>query len=556
MLHASMKQIDIIRTYAQKRCLIVDSVPNARAQLKRIMVDFGTTNTDTVGNAEEAIDFCEKSAYDIVLSDYNLGKGKSGQQLLEELRFHKLLRNTSIFIMITAENASHYVLHTLEYAPDDFLQKPVNRESLRPRLDLALLKNEHLIKVKEALDLGKIGRAINAAREIADTPHKFQIDAQKILAELYLKNKQAEDAKYVYERLGTEKLPLWAELGLAHTDYLSKNYESAEKRLARLIRENPYYVEAQDMLARVYEQTHRPVQSQQALINAVKLSPRSAPRQRELGRVSLDVEDENTSVHAYRSAIKHSKNSCHEIPDDQLNLAEGLLKLSKKVSPAAAKDIIEEAKLSLQNAEKKNSSHPIVMMRNRLIEADLAELSGNSEEVHSALEAALDLHHNMRYSVIANSSIQLCIDCAKGFMARGYYDEGEAILQELARINEDDDFALKIDRLLRVPQTKEGIAYAAKLNKEGIGYYEKEQLDEAISSFKKVLKELPNHSGLNLNLVQALVSKNKLKALDQSEISLLKSSFKRLGQVNGSASFIKRYEYLHKRYTRITETLE
>jgi len=112
-----MKQIDIIKTYGQKRCLVVDDVPDIRASLKRILIDFGSVNVDTAGNAEEAIDICQRNQYDIVLSDYNLGSSKNGQQLLEELRFHGLLKNTALYIMITAESASQYVLHALEYQP-------------------------------------------------------------------------------------------------------------------------------------------------------------------------------------------------------------------------------------------------------------------------------------------------------------------------------------------------------------------------------------------------------------------------------------------------------
>ena len=548
-----MKQIDIIRTYAQKRCLIVDDVPDVRAQLKRIMVDFGTDATDTAGNAEEAIDLCEKNNYDIVISDYNLGKGKSGQQLLEELRYHRLLRNTSIFIMITAENASHYVLHALEHEPDDFLQKPVNRESLRPRLDSALLKNEYLFKVKEAIDQGKLDRAITIAEKIAAKPHKFQVDSKKILAELYLKNKQADEAATVYASIDANRPPLWLELGLARINYLQHDYDNAERKLNQIIASNPHYVEAQDLLAKVLEKTHRTESSQQALINAVKISPRSAVRQRELGRVSLDIEDETTSVHAFRSAIKHSKNSCYEIPDDHLNLAEGLVKLSKKVNPTEAKAHLREAQESLTHTEKRSNTHPVVMMRNRLLEAELAESLGQSEQANQAVTDALELHKNMRYSVISNTSFQLCIDCAKGFMDRGYYDEGEAILQELARINENNEYALKIDRLLRVPQTKEGIEYAAKLNKEGIHFYEREKLDEAIRSFKNVLKELPNHTGLNLNLIQALISKTKQSTLNDQETDTLHSCFKRIGEVSETDHFFKRHQYLKKRYLRLSQ---
>ena len=548
-----MKQIDIIKTYAQKRCLVVDELPDARAMLKRILVDFGAQDTDTAGNVVDAIELCQRRQYDIVIAEYNLGSGKNGQQLLEELRFHNYLRNSALFIMITSENASHEVLHALEYEPDDFLQKPINRESLRPRLDQALLKNEYLRDVKEALDKQKIGRAIAAAVALLEKPNRFQIDARKILAELYLKNKQPDEAESTYAQLDPEKMPLWANLGLANVEYQRKQFDAAEKRLNAIIREHPNCVDAHDLLARVFEATHRPAQSQNALMNAVKVSPRSAPRQRELGRVSLDIGDQNASVHAFRSAIRHSKNSCHEAADDYVNLAEGLVRLAKKGKGSPNKSLINEAKEHLASASKKYGKHPIIQMRGKLIEADMCLATNNQASADESLKAAIELHANMQYSVIGNSSIQLCIECAKSFMTHGRYDEGEAILQELTRLNNDPEYAIKIDKLLRDPKTKEGIEYAAKLNKKGIELYQKQNVEGALMSFIEVHRELPNHVGLNLNLMQALISKSKDRKLDNNEQKMLTSCFQRIGKIEEDGPHKKRYDYLEKRYKRLIQ---
>jgi DNA-binding response OmpR family regulator len=546
-----MKQIDIIRTYSQKRCLIVDDVPEARAQLMRILKDYGSTEVDSAGNAEEAIDLCEKRQYDIVIADYNLGQGKNGQQLLEELRFHKMLRNTSLFIMITAENASHDVILALENSPDDFLHKPISRDSLRPRLDNALLKSEHLVSIKQALDERNLDKAISRAEKLVQQPHKFQSEARKVLAELYLKAKLPDSALSIYSQLPEDRLPLWADLGMAKVEYLQKKYAEAESRLTSIVRDNAYCVEAQDLLAQIFELTHRPAQGQHALIQAVKVSPRSVNRQRELGRISLTVEDENTSVHAYKSAIKHAKNSCHEAPEDLVNLAEGLVKLSKKSDKDTARSLIKEAQTTLSSAEKKLSKNPIAQMRNKLVEAEMLDRLEKTDQANQACKDALELHRNMKYRVIGNTSIQLCIDCAKSFMDRGFSDEGEAILTELALINEDDALALRIDKLRRVPQTKEGIAYAAKRNKEGIGFYEKQDLEAAILSFRDVLRDLPNHIGLNLNLIQAYISKDKNSALDANERNQLEVCFQRIGEVSDTAPHFKRYAYLLKRFEKL-----
>ncbi|MEC8427528.1 MAG: response regulator, partial [Pseudomonadota bacterium] len=100
-----MQHIDIIKLYQSKHCLIVEDLPEARASLKNMLNTFGLDKIDTAATSQQAIELCEEKHYDLLLCDYNLGEGQDGQQLLEELRFRKLLRNTSMFVMVTAERS-------------------------------------------------------------------------------------------------------------------------------------------------------------------------------------------------------------------------------------------------------------------------------------------------------------------------------------------------------------------------------------------------------------------------------------------------------------------
>jgi DNA-binding response OmpR family regulator len=543
-----MKQIDIIRTYAQKRCLVVDPDPEARAMLKRILGDFGVERVEMSGGAHHAIELCERQHYDLVLCDANLGAGDTGQQLLEELRHQHLLANRSLFILITGEKTVQNVLHAIEFEPDDVIQKPINRESLRPRLDQAVLRNEYLAAIKEALDEGRTGRAIGAAEELAAQAGRFRTDACKVLVELYMRNSQLDDAEGLLQSMDES---LWTRLELAEIDYHREQFAEAETKFKDILLDTPYCVEAKDFLAKIYERTHRTIQSQQALLEAVQLAPLSPQRQRELGRISLEIDEENTAAHAYRAAIKHAKNSRQECPDDFLNLAESLTKLSSKVSDQKAASLLSEAKEQIELSSKRFRSHPIAQMRSLLSEADLHEINEDSDAAEKATASALELHQGIKYSTIENSSTQLCIDCAKGFMNRGYYDEGEYILEQLSKKEHSSDIVQRIDRLRRVPETKEGIAHAARLNKEGIQLYKQNRHEDAMHSFYNVHKELPNHLGLNLNLAQAIISVAKTKELSEQEKSTLKDCFRRVGQLPDSDSHYERYQYLVKRYEKL-----
>ncbi len=543
-----MKQIDIIKAYGQKRCLVVEVNPDMRADLKRTLVDFGSTNVDTAGHAREAIELCQRHQYDIVLADYDLGKGQNGQQLLEELRFQGLLRNTAIFFMISSELAVQHVVYAIEYQPDDYVSKPINRENLRPRLDAAVMRNEALVEVKKALDQRRPRSAIAACQDVVNEGGKFQNEAKKLLGELLCQQKMYDEAILLYDAIPANSRPLWASVGLAKALIGLKELDKAETVLKDVIADNEYCVEAHDTLSKVYQAKNKFDQAQQALITAVSISPISASRQREMGRVCIASGDKNAAAHAYRAAIKHSKNSCQESSEDFTNLSSTL---SQLIVEQNNPDLANEAIEAIQYADKKYGRQPVVQMRLQLVNADIYQNIGDTEKADKANSKALEVFSELNFTVVENTSTQLCIDCAKAFMERGKYDEGERLLQEVAKLNNDSDLAIQIDKLLREPLTKEGIAFAAKLNKQGISFHKQNKFDDAIRSFQNVLKELPNHIGLNLNLIQTLLTKSKEKALKEKELKLMESCFQRVGALREGSPYQERFDYLEKRFNRL-----
>ena len=545
-----MKQIDIIKTYGQKRVLIVDDSPDMRTNMKRILVDYGSETVDTAANAEDAIELSQRFPYDMVISDYNLGAGKNGQQLLEELRFQSLLAHSALFIMITAENASQYVLHALEYQPDDYLSKPITHTSLRPRLDQALLKNETLLPVKRELDNHQPGKAIKLCEKFLESENRYRNDVIRIYAKLLTKQHNYQQALNAYSMLDPNRRPLWSLIGMSE-NYINLNiFVEADKILNRILEEAPHCVEAHDLLALSFEKQGNPNRAQHELEQAIKLSPFSVERQRKMGKISQKVGDIRASLNAMRTVIKQSKNSCQESANDLIDLVEGIAEIAQEPGEDLEKLNSESSEL-LKQLEKKYSTQPIFNMRGKLLEAEMHDLNGRKEQADALCQNALDIFANIKLTVIGNTPIQVCIDCAKAFMARGHYDEGEQLLQEVAKVNRDPQLAIAIDKLLRDPVTQEGIQHAAKENKLGISYYQKEDFKNAIGAFTKVLTELPNHIGLNLNLIQAIISKSKQSELTEKNMNQIDSSLKRIGAIDENSKYRERYQYLIKQYEKL-----
>jgi hypothetical protein len=65
--------------------------------------------------------------FDLVLCEYDLEGGQDGQQLLEDLRHHKLISLATMFFMVTAEGDYGKVVSAAELAPDRLHPEAVHR---------------------------------------------------------------------------------------------------------------------------------------------------------------------------------------------------------------------------------------------------------------------------------------------------------------------------------------------------------------------------------------------------------------------------------------------
>jgi CheY-like chemotaxis protein len=97
--------------------------------LRTIAQTIGAFSVEFASNYQDAIYRIRNNTPDIILCDYMLGDGRSGQQLLEELRRFNLLPDETIFMMVTGEQSYEQVVSAVELVPDDYIIKPFRRTS-------------------------------------------------------------------------------------------------------------------------------------------------------------------------------------------------------------------------------------------------------------------------------------------------------------------------------------------------------------------------------------------------------------------------------------------
>lgn len=307
--------------YASKYVLVVDDFGQHLSFMTKALKSIGFTKVAVAQNAREAIALCEETSFDIILCDYNMGEGKNGQQLLDELRFFKTVRHDCIFIMITAETSREVVLGALESEPEGYIAKPLNQAVLRRKIDRLLDKQMSLSDINLAIEQHNYEQAIDLCIETAEKQPRHHSWCQKTSADLHLKLEQYQQAKRVYKNVLSNRILDWALLGLARTHMYLKEYSEAISELQQVLVLNNNCVPAYDLLAECYQYLEDTETVQEHLTHAAKLSPFSVERQNILGEVCATNGDHEAAAKAFRQALKSSKFSIKEEPDRYFKLA-------------------------------------------------------------------------------------------------------------------------------------------------------------------------------------------------------------------------------------------
>lgn len=316
------------RDFSKKKALLIEDMAEARIMQKKMLTDFGFATIDIAMKAETAIQLLQSNAYDVILSDYNLGNGKDGQQLLEEVRHSALIPNTATYLMVTAETSIEMVMGAIEYQPDGYVTKPFSQAVLQRRLSKLIETKEKLYEVNVALDAKNFEGAITAAKQVMKDHPSLIGKCERIIGECLLEAKEYKKALSLFNKtLKDRKMP-WALFGKAKTYFYMGDLESAEKNLRQLMLDNRFFVSAYDWLAKIQVSQGKLEEAQSTLIDAVGRSPKNILRQIELGNVSLSLQDYLAAEMAFRRAVFLAKYSCYNTADVYLKHLEALARLS------------------------------------------------------------------------------------------------------------------------------------------------------------------------------------------------------------------------------------
>ena len=512
--------------YSKLRFLVADDFGSFRATVNAMLKKLGAGQVDTASNGADVLEQWQRRPYDVILCDYDLGPGKNGQQVLEELRFKCLISRRSLFVLVSADAAKDVVMAAYDCEPDDYLMKPINARMLEQRVSRLLWQRQVLTGVYAALDQEDHRRAVSILVNLTASNNRHIRIAQKMLGETYIAGGELAKAERLYTKV-LEVRPLdWARLGLARVKHLQGELALAGTWLEKIVQENPLYLPAYDVLASNWEQMGHSQQVQATVQRSVVISPKSILRQKRLAQVAELNGDFGTSLQALRSTVKLGELSCHACSEDGFQFARVAAEsVEKRLQPA--EPLIREVVQVMASTRERFALSKEQLTRAELLTTRLMALGGQQEQARLLMRAA-----ETQLSSAEDISLEVSLERVQALLALGDHAQADALLHELLQRYANDQAALeKLDRLLAEPVSETNRALIATVNREGIDLYNQARFDEAIECFEKVRRIFPRHVGVHLNIVQSLIGKLRAGQKDVQTLGTTERALATIGSL-------------------------
>ncbi|AWB68202.1 hypothetical protein C2869_18075 [Saccharobesus litoralis] len=515
--------------YAKKKVLVVDDCEPIRSAVKGMLQKIGFVNIQSAINGPQALQKAQEVRWDFILVDFNLGDGKDGYQLFEELKFKNYLAPHCCFFIISAENRRPHVHGLVELQPDDFLLKPFTYQGIEKRFARALAKKRTLTRVYEAIGEKDLQKAISACNDIIKNDPKNSMVALRAKAELLIQANEFPKALKIYESVLEKRTTTWALLGRAICKVKLEDYFEAEAQLFELLERPDTQLEAYDWLGRMNIYRKDTVTAFEMFIEAGKVSPRNINRQRAIANLAIANGETDEAVRAYGRILANSRYSVFDTPENYLNFARCLLDLCSDANKLDVAKQISKCTELMQDIDKRFYIDT-VQSQEHVLRARIDVLRGNMENARKLLEESEK--HDSPYD-----SVDDRLDKAKAYFATGNLSRSDEIMESLSDVADKDDIVSATLQVL-IDKEKEGHEELRErirvLNSEGLKMYQEGQYPQAVEQFVEAYSYMPSNASLALNLVQSITkvgtfltqghSPKEMKSMCNNCVSIIEQS--------------------------------
>lgn len=306
-----MNSLNFYKT-SQKNVLIVDQFSDSKNSIKKALISIGFDSKKIfmVNNSNECINFLKNKEFDIIFCEYNLGKGKNGQQLLEYLNYNNLIKNNQNFIIITSECSEAIVLSTVDHEPDGYITKPFSLNCIKSKVKRILHENILENKINNYYIKNGLNKTLILCEKMIFEDQKYFTKILKIKSDLLFNNNRYEEAYLLYKTLIYSN-PNNTQVKIQYANSLIKinKLDEAKCILDDILFFNKRIMIAYDLLEEIYI-LKKDIESRlNVLKTALDINPMSSKRQKKLFDVAVSINHFEYLSLSCNLILKYQENS-------------------------------------------------------------------------------------------------------------------------------------------------------------------------------------------------------------------------------------------------------
>lgn len=523
--------------------LVVDDQRPFQVMLKGILKSLGMANIQFANSGEQALNRCSQTEFDLLFVDYNLGAGKNGRQLLEDLREKQLLKPSAIFIIVTGENTVSMVMSAVETEPDDYLIKPFSQSLLKTRLLKLQQKKQHLAALYEALYQHQSEDVIAECEKEIAANGRYEQYCRRVLAETLLNQQNFPALEQLLGDSMQLRRPTWALLLSARARLQQQDYQSCTQLCDEIIEVNRLCAQALDIKCHCQLAQGDTAGAMQSINQAINIAPFQLGRQYLLLRVARQATSSLDMVQASKQIYELTRRTAKQDVMHLLNYIRTMLDAIGSLDEPAKRNKLQQETLLLLHRSQKDELALKDVDFERFEQLCMARLDAIEGRFHQAKKTADKVCDNMTGIEAETPDLVMLL------MDIGEFEGADHFFARYSSHTTPDP--VLADMLAQHQQQSEDKRQQlSTLNKAGMDRYQDGKYQEAMQLFEQALQVAPANTVAALNLIQAMLQvlesqqKHKSLALYQR----CRQVFKTIEQALLMEHHQQRYNELQQQY--------
>lgn len=505
-------------------------------------------------NGEQALVRCTEEKYDLLFIDYNLGEGRNGRQLFEELKERRLLPLHNVSLLVTGESEMNMVIGAVEVQPDDYIIKPFSQNLLKQRITRSWSKKQILLPLLQCLDKDDLPSALQQVKILINEAPRIKALALRYMADILFKLKQFDQLDAFLDDVIKSKPLNWALVYKSKLMREKGKHSLAIKLSKEALSKSKLTIEAYDIIADCYLKNSETKPAYDWIRSGIEKSPFSVQRQYKLSAIAKLNRDFDVSIKAGNQVVELTSKSFRRDQKHLLNHIRNIIDICELEQDKNKKrKYNQEALYALQKSKQEHHAESPLKIEDfeQVCMARLDSVNGlNYQAKRSFFELAQKFQDQKK-----EMPVGLLPDSVSLLFKIGEFDKANDYLRKVEVCQEElDEFALNM-ALQAKTNAGDIVGLVKEFNKKGIENYHQGELHSASKYFEQALSIAPMNSGSALNLIQVLIAliesepKNRWTYIDRCKLILKIVEGTPLNKVN-----TKRAESLVEKFnTLITE---